>query len=121
MTKKNPLSDLSKKFDLGGIVKNVKTMINPMSQTPDVDIDDPLGVKMAQISMMIQKCATLHGEQKKMLEQTNTMVNELYTLLESIRNLEGEEQGKAKEEEAAEDTPVASQKPPEAQQKEEDK
>lgn len=91
MTKKNPLSDLTKKFDLGGIVKNVKTMINPMSQTPDVDIDDPLGVKMAQISMMLQKCATLQGEQKKMLEQTNALVNELYAQLEAIRNPAGSE------------------------------
>lgn len=87
---KNPLSDFTKKLDLGGIVKNVKTMINPMSQTPDVDIDDPLGVKMAQISTLLQKSVLLHGEQTKLLEQTNTMVNELYEALEAIRNPAGE-------------------------------
>ena len=54
MAKKPDLSDLTKKFDIGGIVDNIKSMVNPGGDTPDVDPNDALGIKIAQISVKIQ-------------------------------------------------------------------
>jgi hypothetical protein len=83
---KTTISDLTKKIDFNGIVKGVKSMINPTGMTPDVDMNDPLGVKLAKISVLVQSIANIQAQQTKEFAQVNKLVNELYKDIETIRN-----------------------------------
>lgn len=83
---KNTITDLTKKIDINSIVKGVKSMINPTALTPDVDADDALGVKLAQISTLVQSIANIQAQQTKEFAKINKLVNELYADIEAIRN-----------------------------------
>ena len=83
---KNTIADLTKKIDINNIVKGVKSMINPTALTPDVDADDSLGVKLAQISTLVQSVANIQAQQTKEFAKINKLVNELYNDIEAIRN-----------------------------------
>lgn len=82
------ISDLTKKIDLNGIVKGVKSMINPTGETPDVSDDDALGVKLAQISTLVQSVANIQAQQTKEFAKINKLVNEVYKDIEALRNPE---------------------------------
>ncbi len=83
---KTTIADLTKKIDLTHIVKGVKSMINPTGMTPDVDMNDPLGVKLAKVSTLVQSIASIQAEQTKQFAQVNKLVNELYQDIESMRH-----------------------------------
>lgn len=83
---KSTITDLTKKIDLNNIVKGVKSMINPTALTPDAADDDALGVKLAQISLLVQSVANIQAQQTKEFAKINKLVNELYADIEALRN-----------------------------------
>ncbi len=85
MAKKPDLSDLTKKIDIGGIVDNIKSMVNPGGGTPDVDPNDALGIKIAQISLKIQELVTAQAEHTKSLSEINKLLNAAFKDLEAVR------------------------------------
>ena len=85
MSKKPDLSDLTKKFDIGGIVDNIKSMVNPGGDTPDVDPNDALGIKIAQISVKIQELVSSQAEHTKSLSEINKLLNAAFKDLEALR------------------------------------
>ena len=83
---------MSDKFDLnklkdsmGGIVGNIKSMINPGSGTPTVDPYDALGVKIAQISTLLKQMTEAQQEQAKNLAKTNELLNTAFNDIELLR------------------------------------
>ncbi|PHQ82478.1 MAG: hypothetical protein COB66_00225 [Coxiella sp. (in: Bacteria)] len=89
---KNKLSDIAKKIDLDAIVKNVKSIIKPTANTPDVDPNDPVGVKLASISVLVQSVANIQAQQSKDLAKINKLVNALYEEIEASREADAEEE-----------------------------
>lgn len=85
MAKKPDLSDLTKKIDIGGIVDNIKSMVNPGGDTPEVDPNDALGIKIAQISVKIQDLVSAQAEHTKSLSEINKMLNAAFKDLEALR------------------------------------
>lgn len=82
---KNKITDLTKKVDLNSLVKGVTSMINPTGATPDADDNDALGVKLAQVSTLVQSVANIQAEQTKAFAKINKLVNELYADIEVVR------------------------------------
>lgn len=75
-------SDLTKKMDIQGLVKSVKSMVSPSGQTPEpADPTDAIGVKMAELSLALQEAAKMYADQAKKLDQANALLNEVYSLL----------------------------------------
>ncbi len=87
MALKPDLSDISKKFDINNIVSSIKSLLNPESATPEVDPDDAIGVKIAQLSLMMQQLAKSQAQQAKDFTAVNQLLNELYKDIETLRNL----------------------------------
>ena len=85
MAKKPDLSDLTKKIDIGGIFDNIKSMVNPGGDTPDVDPNDALGIKIAQISVKIQDLVSAQAEHTKSLSEINKLLNAAFKDLEALR------------------------------------
>ena len=76
------LTNLTKKFDLGGIVNSVKSIITPGGQTPTPqDPSDVLGNKMAELSLLLQDLAAAQSEQAKKLAEANQRLNEIFALI----------------------------------------
>jgi formyltetrahydrofolate synthetase len=100
---KNTISDLTKKIDINNIVKGVKSMISPTGMTPDVDEDDALGVKLAQISTLVQSVANIQTQQTKEFAKINKLVNDLYADIEKIRSVVEENAKSAEAVDADED------------------
>jgi hypothetical protein len=78
--------DFSKlKDNMGGLVDNLKSMINPAGGTPQVDPDDALGVKIAQMSTLIKQLVDAEQEQLKQLKQLNELLNGAFQDMEALR------------------------------------
>ena len=89
MVKKPDLSDLTRKFDLDKILGGLKSMINPAGGVPDVDPNDALGLKIAQLSALFQEMAKSHAELAKDFHKANEILNSLFKDLESVRASKG--------------------------------
>lgn len=85
MADKPDLEKLKSKLDLSSILDSVKSIINPASGTPDVDPDDDLGVKIAQISVLLKEMATAQEEHVKHLKKVNELLNGAFQDVESLR------------------------------------
>lgn len=87
MNKKSKLdlSDITKKIDLNNIVNSIKSIVNPGGGTPEADPEDALGVKMAQISILVQELAKNQEQQAKDLLKVNQLINELFQDLQRLR------------------------------------
>lgn len=85
MSKKPDFSDLTKKFDLNNIVGSIKSLINPTSGTPEVDPNDAIGLKIAQISVIAQQLSKVSEEQSKEFSKLNQILNGLYGDIERLR------------------------------------
>lgn len=77
--------DLNKKFDFQGIINSIKSLINPEGNTPAADPDDAIGMKLAELSVLVQQLASAQAEQVKELGQVNKLLNELFKDIEAIR------------------------------------
>lgn len=85
MVKKPDISDLSKKLDLGGIVKSIKSMINPAAG-PEVNPDDAIGLKIVELTTKVQEMIKAHEAQTRELVQVNALLNALFKDIESLRH-----------------------------------
>lgn len=80
------MSDITKKFDLQGIIGNVKSIISPAGNTPSPNPDDALGLKIAELSTLVQQLATDQAEQSKALTKVNKLLNGVFQDVEALRN-----------------------------------
>ncbi len=79
--------DLNKlKDNMGGIMGSIKSMINPSGGTPTVDPDDALGVKLAQITTLLQQMTNAQQEHVKHLAEANKLLNAVFHDIETLRN-----------------------------------
>ena len=80
-------SDLAKKMDIQGLVKNVKSMVSPSGQTPQpTDSNDVVGIKMAELSLALQELSKTYADQAKKLDHANALLNEVHGLLKAQNN-----------------------------------
>ncbi|MFV9989152.1 MAG: hypothetical protein AB8V57_02515 [Coxiella endosymbiont of Dermacentor nuttalli] len=75
-----------KKFDLHNILNNIKSMISSEGNTPDVNPDDAIGMKVAGLSLLTQQLAKTYAEQSKEFHKVNRLLNELFKDIEALRN-----------------------------------
>ncbi|MCX7124596.1 MAG: hypothetical protein NTU49_02340 [Gammaproteobacteria bacterium] len=80
------------KFDMnklresaGGIMGSIKSMINPGGNVPNVDPDDALGVKIAQITTLLKQMTDAQQEHVKDLAKTNELLNGAFKDIEMLR------------------------------------
>ena len=74
------------KENVGGLVGNLKTMINPAGGTPNVDPDDALGVKIAQMTTLIKQIVDAQQDHIKDLKKLNELLNGAFQDIEALRN-----------------------------------
>ncbi len=86
MVKKPDFSELTKKFDLNSIVGGIKSLLNPEEESPNVDPNDAIGVKIAQLSLMAQQLSKMLEQQSKDFVIMNQLLNDLYKDLEALRS-----------------------------------
>jgi hypothetical protein len=79
------------KFDINNIMDNIKSMISPEGETPTVDPDDAIGVKITQVSVIAQELTKEQTESAKKLATMNALLNELYKDIEALRAQHSEE------------------------------
>lgn len=80
------MTNSSKKFDLQGILSNIKSMISPEGNTPNVNPDDAIGMKVAGLSVLIRQLAKTYAKQSKEFTKVNRLLNELFKDIEAFRN-----------------------------------
>lgn len=87
MTKKPDFTELTKKFDLGGIVSNIKSMINAVATSENITVDpnDAIGTKIVSINELIQQMVTAQTQQAKDLAEVGRLLNELFRDVERLR------------------------------------
>ncbi len=106
------MSEMKKKFDLNEIINNVKSMISPDSTVPNVSPDDAIGMKIAELSTMVQQLSNAHAEQAKELAKVNKLLNGLFKDIEALRNPKPVEKPEAaKEAEKSPENPTDENKP----------
>lgn len=82
----NIMVDISKiKGNVEGFVGSLKTMINPAGSVPNVNPDDALGMKLAQIATLTKQLTDAQEEQVKNLKQLNQLINGVYQDIEALR------------------------------------
>jgi len=91
---------MAKKADFSGILDNIKSMLNPAGGAPDVDPNDAIGMKIAQLSTLVQQMAKVAEQQEKDFATMNQLLNGLYQDIETLRNPPEEAAEEAVKEEA---------------------
>ncbi len=77
MPKLPDLGKLSEKFDLQGIMDNVKSILSPGSAIPENIVGDPIAGKLALIYACTKKIAELQEQQDAEIARINTLVASL--------------------------------------------
>lgn len=93
------MSENKKAFDIQGVLDNIKTMINPVGNTPNPNADDEIGIKLASLSVMVQELHESYAEQGKKLSSMNKLFNEVFQTLEQSRQQAAEPKAEPKPEE----------------------
>lgn len=75
-----------KKFDLNSLVGGIKSLLNPEGEVPQVDPSDAIGVKIAQLSLMMQQLAKSQEQHAKDFALASQLLNDLYKDLEALRH-----------------------------------
>ena len=79
------MADALKKFDIQGIITSIKSMISPEGNTPSVNPDDAIGMKIVELSTCVQELANAQAEHVKELTRVNKLLNELFKDIEALR------------------------------------
>lgn len=79
------MTDKPNKFDLNSLINNIKSMINPTANTPNPAPEDSIGLKLAELSILVQELQQAYVEHGKQLGKVNKLFNEIYQNLEEIR------------------------------------
>lgn len=78
--------DMNKlKDNVGGIMGSIKSMINPAGQTPNVDPDDALGMKIAQLTTLVKQLSDAQQEHAKNLAKVNELLNSAFLDIQKLR------------------------------------
>ncbi len=80
------MSDKKVNFDIHGLVKGIKSVIDPNSGTPKPISGDMLGEKLKNLSDLLADAAKAHAEQADKLSKAKIMVNELFADIETVRH-----------------------------------
>lgn len=86
MTKIPDISKITGKFDIQGIVKNVKSMISPGVEIPETAKGDPIMYKLSEITKELKILAELHVKQADELAKLDGMVGSLYQDITTLKN-----------------------------------
>lgn len=76
---------VNKKFDLQGIINSIKSVINPEGNTPNANPDDAIGMKIVELSTLVQQLTNAQAEHVKELANVNKLLNELFQDIEALR------------------------------------
>lgn len=82
---KSDLTNLKNKLNISGIVDSLKTMINPTGGVPDVDPDDDLGLKIAEISTLLKEMVEAQRGYVDNLNKVNALLNAAFQDIEKLR------------------------------------
>lgn len=82
---KPDLTNLKNKLNIGGIVDSLKTMINPAGGVPEVDPDDDLGLKIAEISTLLKEMVEAQRGYVDNLNKVNALLNAAFRDIEKLR------------------------------------
>lgn len=93
------------KDNVGGLVGSLKSMINPAGGTPNVDPDDTLGMKIAQLTTLIKQISDTQHTQVKNLNKVNELLNGAFQDIQKLR-----EELKADREKKAAENPTPTDK-----------
>lgn len=92
MDKKDP-SETSKKFDLGGMVKSIKSIISPEIPTP-AEAKDAVGVKIGELRALIHQVVTTQEALTNDIGKINILITSLEKDVEVLR---GAQSGRVEE------------------------
>lgn len=111
--------DLSKlkKLNVSGLVSDIKSMINPAGGTPQVDPEDDLGLKIAEVTTLLTQMAHDQEEHAKHLRKVNELLNVAFQDIKKLRD----EVHEIREKKVAEQSSEAAQPSHEPEKKTEDK
>lgn len=78
--------DLNKlKESAGDFMGSLKSMINPGGSTPNVDPDDALGVKIAQITTLLKQMSDAQEEHARNIIKVNELLKGAFQDIEALR------------------------------------
>ena len=87
----------NKNFDFQSIVGNIKTILNPEGQTPDVDPEDEIGMQLVELSTVAQELHDLAKDQAEKFTELNSLINGLHKTLKAFDKKQEESEQKKKE------------------------
>jgi hypothetical protein len=99
------ISSITKKFNLDGIMDNVKSIISPTSITIDAEDGDQVGALLAHMNELVKECAVEHEKQEQRLGQISKTSAQIYALLHQDDKAESATPAKEKPAEKKEDAP----------------
>lgn len=73
------------KGNMGGFMDSIKSMINPAGAVTNVNPSDALGMKIAEISVLIKQMTDAQNEHVRNLNRVNELLNGLFHDLEALR------------------------------------
>jgi len=85
MVKRPDMSEITKKLNLPGLMKSVRSMINPEGRTPKPEAGDAWGEKFERLSIILQQMMHVHEEQAKELEEANQLLNEIFVSVNAAK------------------------------------
>ena len=75
-----------KKLDVSGLVGDLKAMINPAGSTPEVDPDDDLGLKIAEVTTLVTQMVSDQEAHIKNLKHMNELLNIAFQDIKKLRD-----------------------------------
>ena len=88
------------KFDIGGIVKNVKGALDPETNLPPDEEKNPLGYRAARLRELVKG---IEEKQESIADEYNKMVTNLDEVVAELQKLAKEKEAELAKEKPAED------------------
>ena len=79
------ISKLKGKFDLKGLMQNVKSIINPNTNLPESAQGNPLAFKVAAVVEAVKGLADAYSKQADLIANLNNLVGELSHEIGSLK------------------------------------
>lgn len=89
------MTEKNNRFDINSLIGNIKSIINPTGNTPNPDPEDTIGLKIAELSVMMQELQQAYSEQGQHLNKINKLFNEVYEHLQALRAKQTEKKSDA--------------------------
>lgn len=88
MAKLPDFSELTKKFDLQGLLDSVKSAVGATNTPPKAPEGDVVAAKFVKMIELAQNLATANAEQAKAIAHLHTGLNTLYKDIQAIQQLQ---------------------------------